>query len=147
MLAGMPRLEATARVDWIGFGGSVTGTSGALEARTSTQRELGGPGEGTNPEELLAAAHANCFTSTLTSIARHRGLPLQRVETTVTTELVWADGDGDHRLASSMLRVGVRSDAAWDDVERAVRDAEEECPVCRAIAGNVAMHVELERLE
>jgi osmotically inducible protein OsmC len=147
MLAAMGRLEATARVDWSGFEGSVAGTSGALAARTSTQRELGGPGEGTNPEELLAAAHANCFTSTLTSIGRHRGLPLDRVETTVTTELVWSDGVGDHRLASSTLRVGIRSDAPWDAVERAVRDAEDECPVCRAIAGNVAMRVELERLD
>lgn len=115
-------------------------------APTSTQAELGGPGEGTNPEELLAAAHANCFTSTLTSLARARAVPLEQVETSVTTELTWSDGHGDHRLASSTIRVAVASPAPWDDVERLVREAERECPVCRAIAGNVPIHVELSPL-
>src|ERR671935_286750 len=68
----MGQLEASASVRWTGWHGSVTGSSGKLEAPTATQAELGGPGTGTNPEELLAAAHANCFTSTLTSLARAR---------------------------------------------------------------------------
>src|SRR5918911_1070568 len=142
----MGRLEARAQVDWSGYRGEVAGGSGALRAPTSTQAELGGPGEGTNPEELLAAAHANCFTSTLTSLARRRELPLGRVETSVTTELVWSDGRGDHHLGSSTVRVGIASTAPWEDVERLVEEAERECPVCRAIAGNVPMTVELERL-
>jgi osmotically inducible protein OsmC len=140
----MGRLEATAVVDWEGLRGSVRGQSGALKAPTSTQAELGGPGEGTNPEELLAAAHANCFTSTLTALGRRREVQLDRVETAVTYELVWDDDRGDHRLASSTIRVRVDSDAPVGTIERLVRDAEDECPVCRAIAGNVAMHVELE---
>jgi len=140
----MGRLEASARVEWSGYSGEVSGATGALRAPTSTQAELGGPGEGTNPEELLAAAHANCFTSTLTALARSRGLTLDRVQTAVTTELVWQDGHGDHRLASSTIRVRVTSPAPRDDVERLVHDTERECPVCRAIAGNVAMRVALE---
>src|ERR687886_2961195 len=107
----MGHLEATATVRWSGHVGSVEGESGALRADTATQAELGGPGEGTNPEELLAAAHANCFTSTLTALARKRELPLERVRTAVTTELVWEDGHGDHRLASSTLSVCVASPA------------------------------------
>jgi peroxiredoxin-like protein len=141
----MGRLEASAEIDWSGYRGEVRGSSGSLRAATSTQAELGGPGEGTNPEELLAAAHANCFTSTLTSLARKRELPLERVRTAVTTELVWQDGHGDHKLASSTIRVRVTSPAPWEDVQRLVGDTERECPVCRAIAGNVAMRVELER--
>ena len=139
----MGRLEARAHVRWSGYRGEVRGESGALAAPTSTQAELGGPGEGTNPEELLAAAHANCFTSTLTSLARARDVTLERVETTVTTELAWSEGHGDHRLASSTVRLGIASPAAWADVERLVEEAERECPVCRAIAGNVPMRVEL----
>ena len=146
MLGPVGRLSATAWVDWSGYGGSVRGESGALDATTSTQTELGGPGDGTNPEELLAAAHANCFTSTLTALARKRELPLDRIETQVTTELVWEDGRGDHRLASSTVRVRILSDAPRDEIERLVSDTGHECPVCRAIAGNVAMQVELERL-
>ena len=143
----MGQLHASAQVDWSGYRGEVRGSSGALAAATSTQAELGGPGEGTNPEELLAAAHANCFTSTLTSLARRSELPLDRVETSVTTELVWSDGHGDHRLGSSTVRVRIASPAPWEDVERLVEETERECPVCRAIAGNVPMRVELARLE
>jgi len=55
----MGQLEATAVVRWRGFGGTVEGASGLLRAATATQAELGGPGTGTNPEELMAAAHAN----------------------------------------------------------------------------------------
>jgi len=142
----MGSLRAEAHLRWSGFRGEVRGGSGALVAPTSTQAELGGPGEGTNPEELLAAAHANCFTSTLTSLARAHALPLERVETSVTTELEWSDGRGDHRLASSTVRVAVASPAPWERVEELVREAERECPVCRAIAGNVPMRVELARL-
>jgi len=139
------RLQASAQVDWSGYRGQVSGGSGALHAPTSTQAELGGPGEGTNPEELLAAAHANCFTSTLTSLARRREIPLDRIETAVTTELVWTDGKGDHKLGSSTIHLRIASPAPWPEVEELVAEAERECPVCQAIAGNVPMTVELER--
>jgi lipoyl-dependent peroxiredoxin len=139
------RLQARATVGWSGYRGEVSGDSGALRAPTSTQSELGGPGEGTNPEELLAAAHANCFTSTLTSLARRREVPLDRIETAVTTELVWTDGQGDHKLGSSTIRLRIASAVPWAEIEKLVADAERECPVCRAIAGNVPMTVELER--
>src|SRR2546421_5434663 len=130
-VSAMGQLEATAVVRWTGFGGTVEGATGMLRAPTSTQTELGGPGAGTNPEELLAAAHANCFTSTLTALARSRELPLDRVETDVTTELVWEDGHGDHRLASSTIRVRVTSPAPWEDVQRLCGDARHRCPGCR----------------
>jgi Ohr subfamily peroxiredoxin len=141
----MGELRAQATVSWSGYRGEVRGSSGALAAPTSTQSELGGPGEGTNPEELLAAAHANCFTSTLTSLARAHGVQLDSIETTVTTRLAWSDGSGDHHLASSTIELAVSSPAPWEQVEELVREAEQECPVCRAIAGNVPMTVELRR--
>src|SRR5213076_2380824 len=100
----MGQLEASALVRWKGFGGTVEGASGTFRAPTATQTELGGPGSGTNPEELLAAAHANCFTSTLTSIARSRHIDLESVDTSATTRLVWGDGH-DHHLASSKLSI------------------------------------------
>jgi organic hydroperoxide reductase OsmC/OhrA len=139
----MSHLEAMATVRWKGYGGSVEGASGALHAETATQAELGGPGSGTNPEELMAAAHANCFTSTLTSLARARGVDLDSVETQATTRLVWGEGR-DHHLASSRLSLRIRSRSPEADVRRIVREAEEECPVCQAIRGNVAMTVDLE---
>jgi lipoyl-dependent peroxiredoxin len=139
----MGELQARARVTWAGYRGEIRGSSGALDARTSTQAELGGPGDGTNPEELFAAAHANCFTSTLTSLARARDVPLDEIETTATVRLGWSDDHGDHALTSSALDVRIASPAPWEQVERLVEEAERECPVCLAIAGNVAMTVAL----
>ena len=139
----MGQLEATAVVRWKGFGGTVEGATGKLRAPTATQTELGGPATGTNPEELMAAAHANCFTSTLTSIARSRHVDLESVETSATTQLVWGDGH-DHHLSSSKLSIRVRSSSPEETVRNLVEQAERECPVCQAIRGNVAMTVDFE---
>ena len=139
----MGQLEATAVVRWEGFGGTVDGGSGKLHAPTATQAELGGPGTGTNPEELMAAAHANCFTSTLTAIARSRHIELELVETSATTRLEWGQGH-DHHLASSKLAIRIRSDSPESSVRDLVLQAERECPVCQAIRGNVEMTVDLQ---
>jgi lipoyl-dependent peroxiredoxin len=77
-------LEATATLRWEGYRGRIEGGSGALSVATATQAELGGPGGESNPEELFSAALANCFTSTLTAMARARGLTLAQIETTVS---------------------------------------------------------------
>jgi Ohr subfamily peroxiredoxin len=138
----MGQLEATATVRWKGFGGTVEGASGKLRAPTATQAELGGPGTGTNPEELLAAAHANCYTSTLTSLARARQVDLESVETSATTRLVWERSD--HHLASSRLVVRIRSASPEEAVRDLVKEAEQDCPVCQAIRGNVQMTVDFE---
>jgi len=141
----MGHLEASATIRWKGFGGTVEGKSGKLRAPTATQTELGGPGTGTNPEELLAAAHANCFTSTLTGLARSRHIDLESVETSATTRLVWSEGH-DHHLASSRLLIRVRSSSPERVVHDLVIQAERECPVCQAIRGNVDMTVDFDYL-
>jgi peroxiredoxin-like protein len=142
----MGHLEASATVRWSGWNGTVAGDSGSLSAQTATQAELGGPGTGTNPEELLAAAHANCFTSTLTALGRARGVALEEVATSATTRLEWDEGGHDHALAGSRLSLVITSSSPPEAVEAIVKEAEERCPVCKAISGNVPMQVELEVL-
>ena len=109
--------------------------------KQAAQVELGGPGGATNPEELFAAAHANCFTSTITSMARSRGIELAHVVTEARVRLEWSDDAGDHRLAASDLAVRLSSPAAESELRALVDDATEHCPVCQAIRGNVAMQV------
>jgi lipoyl-dependent peroxiredoxin len=137
----MGRYEARATVDWRGFGGSVESSSGMLATATAAQVELGGPGGATNPEELFAAAHANCFTSTITSMARSRGIELAHVVTQAHVRLEWSDDAGDHRLAASDLSVALTSPSSESDLQSLVDDATQHCPVCQAIRGNVAMEV------
>jgi organic hydroperoxide reductase OsmC/OhrA len=136
----MDSLNASASLTWEGYHGSIEGGSGALSVATATQEELGGPGGQSNPEELFSAALANCFTSTLTGMARARGIPLGRIDTSVTTRLSWGDGSG-HHLSDAELHTRVESGAAEADVRKLIADAEAHCPVCQAIQGRVALHV------
>ena len=136
----MDSLNASVSLTWEGYHGSIEGGSGALSVATATQAELGGPGGQSNPEELFSAALANCFTSTLTGMARARGIPLGRIDTSVTTRLSWGDGSG-HHLSGAELHTRVESGADEADVRKLIADAEAHCPVCQAIQGRVALHV------
>lgn len=136
----MDSLNASASLTWEGYHGTIEGGSGALSVATATQEELGGPGGQSNPEELFSAALANCFTSTLTGMARARGIPLGRIDTSVTTRLAWGDGSG-HHLSDAELHTRVESGADEADLRKLIADAEEHCPVCQAIQGRVALRV------
>ena len=139
----MGHLEASATVHWSGWQGTITGDSGSLAAATGTQAELGGPGTGTNPEELLAAAHANCFTSTLTALCRARNVALEEVSTSARTRLEWDENAHDHHLAASQLSVRIRSSSSEEAVRKLVKEAEQHCPVCKALSGTVPMKLKL----
>jgi osmotically inducible protein OsmC len=136
----MDSLDASATLRWNGFHGQVEGASQALSASTATQAELGGPGGASNPEELFSAALANCFTSTLTGMARHRGIRLGQIETSVTTRLEWGPGT-PHHLARADLRTRVESPEPTETILELIEEAERECPVCQLLRGNAELHV------
>jgi osmotically inducible protein OsmC len=123
------KIEAEATVSWAGWGGRVEGASGLLNAHTATQVELGGPGKGTNPEELLAAALANCYTSTITAHARARKIGLTRIETKARTRLAW-DAKTPHHIAEGRLSVAIASPAPEAQVRRLAEEARDHCPIC-----------------
>src|SRR5688572_10650119 len=130
--SGSDAIEANASISWTGWSGKVTGGSGALSADTATQVELGGPGGGTNPEELLAAALANCYTSTLTSLARTRHIELAEIITSARTRLAW-DKETPHHIARGDLTVRITADAPEDQVVRLANEARDHCPVCNVL--------------
>src|ERR1051326_3260755 len=117
----MESLDATATLRWSGFHGRIEGTSGALEVATATQAELGGPGGESNPEELFSAALANCFTSTLTGMARARGVDLAESEATVSAK---RPGDAaTHPPPPDAPRPAVIATPAREDAVRKLVDA------------------------
>lgn len=126
------KIEANAQVSWAGWGGKVIGESGALAAHTSTQVELGGPGGGTNPEELLAAALANCYTSTLTSLARAKNIDLHSIDTKARTRLAW-DENTPHHISRGDLTVRIVANAPEHQVMKLANEAREHCPVCNVL--------------
>jgi osmotically inducible protein OsmC len=137
----MDSLSASATLRWDGYHGTIEGGSGALSVQTATQSELGGPGGASNPEELFSAALANCFTSTLTSLARKREMPLGPIETSVSTRLSWGDGS-EHHLSAARLRTRVTSSAPEDEVRALIQDAFTHCPVCQAVGGQMQLDLE-----
>jgi osmotically inducible protein OsmC len=90
--------------------------------------------QGTNPEELIAAAHAACFSMALSAGLEKAGKPATRVETTAacTMEMV----DGTPTITKMELRVrGTVPGLDPAAFEKAAEEAKRGCPVSRALAG------------
>ena len=91
-------------------------------------------GNGANPEQLIAAAHAACFSMALSNALAEAGTPVDSVETKseVTLKIV-DDAPTITKIALSTIgKVPGLDDAAFRE---AAQDAKENCPVSKALAG------------
>ena len=139
--------EATAtwRGDLSGGKGTVSTKSGALkQAATSWKERTEGTGsEGaTSPEELLAAAHASCFMMAFAARLAKAGVADPNI--TVTAKVTFGPNPaGGNGVLSSALTV--RAQAPNGDAAKltaVAEDAKENCPISKALEGNVALSVE-----
>jgi len=117
-------------------------TSGAFSALPMTWASRTEAADGrTSPEELLAAAHASCFSMAFSSDLTKAGSPPESLE--VTAEVSAERVDGKWTVVSSKLTVRGRVPGLDEDRFRALADgAKNGCPISRAIQGNVALSVE-----
>jgi osmotically inducible protein OsmC len=87
----MPEITRTASATWTGDlrsgAGRATTPSGVLREAPVTYVSRFESGEGTNPEELIAAAHAACFSMALAGRLTREGAAPERIETTATLTL------------------------------------------------------------
>ena len=91
-------------------------------------------GPGTNPEELIAAAHAACFSMALSNILSAAGHVPERVHTNATITL--RDIDGAPTLARIDLETeGQVPNLEQEQFQRYADEAKQACPVSRALAG------------
>ena len=94
-------------------------------------------GAGTNPEELLAAAHAGCFSMALSAALSDAGFVPDSVETEANAVLT-RDGDG-FKIASVHLYTRAQVPNIDAKLFQAIaEDAKQNCPVSKAL-GNVAI--------
>ena len=127
----------TADAQWEGSLQDGTGTmrlgSGAFEGRYSfASRFEDGPG--TNPEELIGAAHAGCFSMALSGSLSRAGHPPSRIQTTARVHIERGDdGFGITRieLATEAEVLGLDEPAFREQAET----AKATCPVSKALAG------------
>lgn len=99
-------------------------------------------GVGTNPEELLAAAHAGCFTMALSGQLGKAGMTAQKLETTATVTLA-KDGEGFSITKSHLDLVAHIAGADQAKFDEAVKNAETGCPVSKLFKAEITMSAKL----
>ena len=147
----MPRIVREADIVWEGTtargAGVVTAaTSGAFELPVTIASRVGDPEGKTSPEELLAAAHATCFVTSLGSELARAGTPPERLTVHCTITMDEVEGSG-HRVVSSAISASGTapgSDAAG--FARAAEAADAGCPFSALLRASATVTVEA-RLE
>jgi lipoyl-dependent peroxiredoxin len=130
----MPKRSASAR--WDGSlqegNGTMRMASGAYEGPYSFQSRFE-EGDGTNPEELIAAAHAGCFSMALSGELGKAGHEPESVETEATVHLDKVEGGFAIKRIELRSRVSAPGvdDAAFQEAAEAAKKG---CPVSQALA-------------
>jgi osmotically inducible protein OsmC len=122
--------------------GHLTVGDGVFEG-AYTYRSRFEEGEGTNPEELIAAAHAACFSMALANILSEAGHEPERIETSARVQLRPVDG------APTIAKIELRLEGTVPGLDEAgfrehAEAAKAGCPVSRALAGVPEIELEAE---
>lgn len=123
--------------------GSLSSDSGVLAKTPYSFRTRFESTPGTNPEELLAAAHAGCFTMALSAQLGEAGLTAERLETTATVSLDKV-GDGFSITRSHLDLVARVPGADKARFDAAVKAAETGCPVSKLFKAEISVTARLE---
>jgi osmotically inducible protein OsmC len=134
----------TAEVVWDGTlaGGSgvLSSASGAFELPVTWAARTEQPDGKTSPEELIAAAHASCFSMALALVLGENQTPPERLAVTAACTL--DEVDGAPRITTSELTVRARVPGLDNaTLQRNIAEAADLCPVSNALRGNVAITV------
>ncbi len=114
--------------------GTFTDLAVSWSARTETPEGM------TSPEELVAAAHAACYSMALSGALGRAGTPPDRLD--VSAEVTFDKIEAGWRVVSSALTVhGVVPGISAGDFITAAEGARDGCPISQALKGNVALSV------
>jgi osmotically inducible protein OsmC len=109
-------------------GGKITTQSKTLENAQYSFKSRFEQGVGTNPEELIAAAHAGCFTMQLSAFIGELDFEIESIETKCDIELE------DGTITTSHLSVTAKVKGISEDVfQQQVTKAEKNCPVSKVL--------------
>lgn len=122
--------------------GSLTTDSGVLKQSQYSFGTRFENGVGTNPEELLAAAHAGCFTMALSAQVGNAGMTTTKLETTATVTLDKV-GEGFAITKSHLDLVANITGADKSKFDAAVKAAETGCPVSKLFKTEISVNAKL----
>lgn len=127
----------TASAHW---SGPLADGSGAISTETGTLSEtpysfetrFKGEGTGTNPEELLGAAHAACYTMQLSHMLAEAGHPPTKAETTAKVHIEQVEGGFEIPTINLVLDADVPG-IGEDEFQRIAKEASETCPLSKVL--------------
>jgi osmotically inducible protein OsmC len=136
----MKKRHATAV--WNGSGkegkGVLSTQSSTLDQTQYSYKSRFEEGTGTNPEELVAAAHAGCFSMKLSFVLGSAGYTPESLETTCTITL------GDGAITSSHLALKAKVPGiSREKFDEATNDAKANCPISKLLNTDITLEAEL----
>ena len=136
-------MKRFATANWKGSGKEGTGTnttqSGVLSNTQYSYKSRFEEGIGTNPEELVAAAHAGCFTMKLSFVLNVAGFTADNIDTKCTITLDPAAGITESHLEVTATVPGI--DAA--KFAECAAEAKANCPISKLLNTNITMEASL----
>lgn len=137
-------MAATATARWEGTIDEGTGSvsTGTGLTGTFTKASRFADGAGTNPEELIGAAHAGCFSQFLALLLTKNETPPTSIETTAKVSIAVTDeGPTITRIA---LSTTVDVDLPAEKIDELAQDAKANCPVSRLLKAEITLEAKLE---
>ena len=139
-------MDRTAKAHWSGDlkagAGTISSASGVLSNTPYSFKTRFEQGTGTNPEELLAAAHAGCFSMALSLILQNEGLTADSIDTTCTISLN-KEGEGFAITRSHLVLEAKIPGATEEAFIRATNAAKENCPVSKLYDTEITLDARL----
>jgi len=111
---------------------------GQLDIQLAMPKEMGGTGDGLNPEQLFAAGWAACFSTVLDILAKRQNLDAKDVAVTAEVSLVPAGGRLD---LAAVLRVELPDHLRGEVGDKLLEATHATCPYSRATHGNISVDV------
>jgi osmotically inducible protein OsmC len=135
-------MKRNATAVWQGSGkdgkGTVSTQSGTLSSTQYSYKSRFEEGTGTNPEELIAAAHAGCFTMKLSFNIDAAGFTAEELTTKCDIELLDGKITGSHLTLTAKIP-GI----SQEDFDAAVKDAEANCPISKLLDTQITVEAKL----
>ncbi|GAA1433465.1 organic hydroperoxide resistance protein [Microlunatus lacustris] len=113
--------------------GRAVSSDGVLDLTLAAPKEMGGTGEGTNPEQLFAAGYSACFNGALMMVARRAKVDASAAQVTAN---IGFGPEGDSYGITAELEVAIPG-LELAQVQELAEAAHQACPYSKAIRGNV----------
>ncbi|WP_116105788.1 OsmC family protein [Lewinella sp. IMCC34191] len=131
-------MKRTATAVWQGSvkegSGNLTTKSTVLEHTSYSYKSRFENGKGTNPEELIAAAHAGCFTMALSAKLGEAGYTATELTTDCAVDFQ------DQKIVESHLTTKAKVDGIEkDEFDKIINDAKINCPISKVLNTNITL--------